>query len=318
MLRQQLIKGMGGRLFADFASIGRPESATVTIKSATGADLTSAVNGAACTVETGLFTSVEGSADVPAIEGKAIPCEYSGDRPKRGASVEVLHPSGLREINVIGWFYDLEPPPGSDPRVMLVLRNPFRVLPTEGTQVGSTRVFIDLDHLQCDRVASDFRAVFTAEMQGEQFRREVIYDVGLRDTSNPCGNRDPLNAWPDLRDSETYEWQNEFGAQAVDGGWEDVFRRIQATKNNPNRIRDIGPFEPLIVNRAMRRLALVGSVPPAWNGQQQALIDLLDRDFTAGFAEAMQAVSWYDAEDLAIRSEADQAAFAPQRIRFSR
>lgn len=303
-MRQQLIKDTGGRLYAEFT--GRPSAATVTIKRSNGADVEgSSVVAENATVDPFVATFDEDtSSDIPAEGGKAIPVQFSeGTLPVPGQGVLIRTPFRFDQFNIVSLFYYSNE---SERRAVLFVRQPFQIRPSEGTTISATRVYFDLSAEQCPRIETDFRAVFTATIDGATVRKEVLFDVGLRSSDNPATVRDILDEWPDLAESESYEWFLEQGFPAIEGGWRDVWLRIEAAEKNPNRIRDVDPLKGLIVNRAVRRLAKYGSVPPVWSDRIPEFIDLLDEDFKAQFDQVFAGLRWYDEEDDGIKSAADE------------
>jgi hypothetical protein len=150
---------------------------------------------------------------------------------------------------------------------------------------------------QCPSIETDLRAVFTATVRGATEVREVVFDIGLRSSDNPAGVRDLLEAWPDLQYSETREFTALYGLPALDRAWTLVHYRISAMGYNANRVRDTGPLVPLIVNRALRGLALTGSVPPIWSDNVSGYLATLDKEYEEALAVTIPGLSWYDDTD---------------------
>lgn len=291
-MRQQLIKGIGGKLWVEFNS--RPTAVYATIKRGSGNNLAVPM----VDVECGLDATV-GTFDISATvreEAKAVPVTLAfGSNPKAGVTMEMLTPHGLKQANYLSYWYYISDVAHT---AVFVFRNPFQIAPEANTTFSSCRAFVELTGEQCERIEENCRAVFTATIDNESVVKEVIYDVGLRTADNPASPKDLLMKWADYRYSETREWQYEQGAPAVDAAWDDVQLDVRAFGRNPNRIRDTGPLIPLIVNRAAKNLGVYGIVPPLWLNNPLDFIKLVDNDYANLFAKAMASCGWYDNEDF--------------------
>lgn len=316
-MRQQVIKGIGGRVFVEFPS--RPTVVKVTIKRSNGGDLAGvAVDDADATIDPFYLLQSADVEDAADVEGTTIVGTFQNDaRPVADCPVEIVRPDAARQFNTLSpiWRWIDE----GDLIAVVSFRHRLTFDPPapQGTAVRSLRAWYTLTADQCPLIEENFRAVFTATIDGQPFVREVVYDVGLRDSANPAVVHDLVSEWPDLRYSETSEWRGEAGAQALAGGWDDLQIKIRAKRLNPNRIRDVAPLKPLIVNRAMRRLAITGTVPPAWVAAVPEFLAFLEEEFKAKFADVLAGLQWYDNDDFGI-SGANEAAPNLNRIRLSR
>ena len=311
-MRPQLVKGTGGRLSVEF-SPGLSALPTVTIKRSGGSDLESAAVVGANLTPSYASATLEGAAlDAEVTE---IPVTFgAGDMLEAGAAVELRNPSYRTEFNIV---HSVRIDPSDESAGYVKLRHPTRYPLEAGATVEGLRYYVDLNGAQCPIIATDFRAVFQApKRNGSTEVKEVIFDVGLRPSDNPASVRDLLEVWPDLRYSETAEWSALHAEPALAKAWDTVFIRIQAAGLNPNRIRDVEPLKPLVVNRAIRALALVGSVPPAWIDALPAFLEVLDKDYVLALDQTLQGLTWYDNEDTGVTSGKDQSVTG--RIYLSR
>lgn len=297
-MRQQLIKGVGGRLFVEWPS--RPSAVTVTIKRASGTDLPGgAVVDAAATADPLYLLQDQAVADAADVEGRSLIATLQNTTtPEIDCPVEVVKPDGSIQFNTVSAWHWIDENALS---AVVSFRHAWRFDPPapEGTTVRSLRSWYTIPAESCPVIEENCRAVFTATINGRSVVKEIIYDVGLRDSSNLAEVHDILTEWGDLRYSESAEWAAESGWQAIQGGWHDLQIKIRARRMNPHRIRDVDPLKTLIVNRAMRRLAIVGSVPPVWVTDVAGFIEFLDESFKAAFTDVLAGLQWYDNEDTA-------------------
>lgn len=316
-MRQQLIKGVGGRLFVEWPS--RPSAVVVTIKRASGSDLEGgAVVAAAATADPLHLIQDQDVADAADVEGRSIVATLQNDTtPEIDCPVEIVKPDGSVQFNSVSAWHWIDE---DNLSAVVSFRHAWRFDPPapQGTSVRSLRSWYTIPAESCQIIEENFRAVFTAMIGGQPVVKEVLYDVGLRDSSNPAGVHDILSEWGDLRYSESAEWAAESGWQAIQGGWQDLQVKIRARRLNPHRIRDVEPLKSLIVNRAMRRLAIVGSVPPAWVADVAGFIEFLDESFKTAFADVLAGLQWYDNEDTGQTGIASDTAPNFNRIRLTR
>jgi hypothetical protein len=317
-MRQQLIKGIGGRLFVEFPS--RPSAVSVTIKRSNGADLQGgAVDAAAATLDPFYLLQDQDVDDAGDVNGRSIIGTLQNTTtPDLDCPVEIRRPDDGLQFNTLSiWRWISE----DDAQIVASFRQPLRFDPPapQGTSIRSLRAWYTIAAESCALIEENFRAVFTATINGQPVVREVIFDVGLRDNANPALVHDILSEWPDLQYSEAAEWTHEDGFQAVQGGWHDLQIKIRAKRLNPNRIRDVAPLKTLIVNRAMRRLAITGCVPPAWVAAVPEFLQFLDDDFKTKFADVLAGLQWYDNDDFGTSGAgAADGGVNLNRIRLSR
>jgi hypothetical protein len=210
--------------------------------------------------------------------------------------------------------------PDPDGRAILELglTDPISITLASGDLGQGVEASYTVQAVQCPNVAQNFRATFTATVDGSTVRRETIFDAGLRESFNPATVADVRQAWPDFWRSELEEWAGLRGLPALWAGYDRVETRIFASGRNPNRIRDARPLVPLIVNRAFREMSLNGLVPSAWTDKIGDYIDRLDKDFDVLLIETLSAVQWYDDFDNGTGGLTDGSPPARGRIRLSR
>ena len=321
-MRLQLPKRIGGAVRAAFP--GAPSAVTVTIKSGGGSDLMVSVVDAEAEVSAlEVEINPEADADLEPQSGdlEITVAQVGTYLPRIGDQIEFTGADSLEtQTNSIRSVRKTGTMPNPDNRAILVLglTDPISVSLTSGDLGKGIEAFYTLTAEQCPNIAQNYRAEFTATVHGFTVRREVIYDVGLRESYNPATVADIRSKWPDYWRSELDEWAGLRGLPALTAAYDRVETRIFAAGRNPNRIRDLGPLVPLIVNRSFREMAGFGLVPSAWTDKIGDYIDRLDRDFDAALVETVAAVQWYDDTDNGAGGLGQGSAPSRGRIRLTR
>ena len=298
-MRLQIPKSIGGAVRAVFP--GPPSDVSVTIKTGGGGDLLGVSVNDAAAIPSALSVEInpENDPDLEPQSGDlAVTVARNGTYlPRVGDALEFANASTLeRQVNSIRSVRKTGVVPDPDGRAILELglTDPLAFALASGDLGKGIEASYTVQASQCPNVAQNFRATFTATVDGHTVRREVVYDVGLRESYNPASVSDIRQRWPDFWRSELEEWAGLRGLPALWSAYDRVETRIFATGRNPNRIRDVAPLVPLIVNRAFREMALNGLVPSAWTDKIGEYIAQLDKDFDALLLETMSAVQWYD------------------------
>lgn len=297
-MRRQIAQSIGGKVTASFP--GLPENPTVTIKTASGADLPGGAVVSAEAETTSLSVTIAEDTVAGAVDF-ACAC-LASNPPKVGATVCFVNATTLetatgliRAVVKTGEVAESDP---AEITIVLSLQDPLPIPLTEGDKGTGVEASFTLTAEQCPYIEQNRRAVFTATVQGESIQRETIFDVGLREQYNPATVNDIRAVWPDMWRSECIEWADLRGGPALDNAYNRVELRIATTGKNINRIRDTGPLVPLIVNRALREMAIFGLVPSAWVDNVADYIGQLDKDFAELFEEVMTGLRWYDDSDF--------------------
>lgn len=308
-MRPQLEKDVDGTLYATFPTAIDLGTCTVTIKRSGGADLANtAVEGE--DVEDPLSVALVAGAAAGATSVRAnIP---EADIPLPGTAVTLISATThRREENVVK---DVAYAAGN---TTLYLQRPISFALQIGDTVRARTVSYDLLAAQLPYIEETHRAVFVAEVRGKRQTVEVIFDVGLRATSNPATLDDIAVQWPDYHRALVTDWEESNGKPLVDVGYEVVCRVLWAMGKNPNRLRELEPLRPLIANRALRHAARFGMVPAAWVDDVDGYIELLDGDFDREIKRFDNAILWYDNDDDGREDDAEVKPVSRQ-IRLTR
>jgi hypothetical protein len=120
-MRLQVVKGIGGRVWAEFSA--RPSSVTCTVKRSGGSDLSgSAIVDQAATRDP-MICTYTGVAALPEGE-QAIPCSMvRGSYPEAGVGVEILGTDRASALSVVA-AYRLTAETSNPPLGVVTLRNP--------------------------------------------------------------------------------------------------------------------------------------------------------------------------------------------------
>lgn len=298
-MRQQIPRDIGGTVRAVFPGV--PTDVTVTVKNGSGGDLpgTSIVDavGTPSTLSLTINPSDTAGADPEAGDLEIVASSPAARLPIIGEPIEFVNASTLeRQTNAIRSFRKTGTV-GLSPLLVVGLTDPLSIPLASGDLGQGIEATITLNATQCPTITQNLRAVFTGTVNGFTVRREVIFDVGLRESCNPATVADLREKWPDHWRSEVEEWTGLRGLPALNTGYDRVETRIFATGRNPNRIRDARPLAPLVVNRAFREMAVFGLVPSAWTDKIPEYIALLDKDFDSGLVDVLSGVQWYDDQD---------------------
>ena len=313
-MRPQIVKARGGTIGTLFPK--RPSSATVTIKRYSNGDLDdTAVEDSVATVHAlelevtaDAVSLASGNREIPSVEVTLVDDDIPTAGPREGDVIEIASVAGRRSYVTTITEVMITDATEVPALATIVVRDPLPFAVVAGDTLKGVRVSYTLTAAQVPRVEQNFRAVFRATVAGAEMEREVIFDVGLRESYNPATVIDVKESWPDLAESEVIEWQNTGAAPALDSSWEDVCRKFFSVGKNPNRIRDVLSLRPLVVNRVFRRLAMFGLVPAVWADKVPEYIALLDSTFATLFGEVIAGVQWYDDEDDGIATSVELPA----------
>jgi len=314
MARPQLEKDVGGWVTAVFPLAVDALSGAVTIKRNSGGDLEdTAVSAAATAVEPYDFTvggATTYAAGSRSISGLTLD---ANDLPKYGDALTLTATDSKRRqvVLVQESVYNT----GDTRDSSLTLQTDLDFLVSPGDTLLANRLRYQLSAAQCPRNESYFRAVFSGTDRGERVVQEVLFDVGLRPSSNPATFRDIEAKWPDIQDAIGTDWPDpELSAQLSDG-YRDTFDILEGMGLNANRFRDASHMVPLIVNRALYFSGMHGLVPSAWIADVPGWLSVLRSEWS----ELLQRVSsspgiWYDDDDDGTHDDPDVGTIGRSRV----
>lgn len=179
----------------------------------------------------------------------------------------------------------------------IYLREPLTLSLTTSDTLHGVQATYTLLAANTPTVEQNFRALFSATRNGVRMVSELIFDVGLRPSGNPCKASDLVAAWPDVARADLLEKVATGADDALASGADAVEASLFAKGRNPNRLRDVTPLKRLVINRAMRHMALYGLVPTIWTEEIVEWLEELDTTYTSELNMSLAGMQWYDDDD---------------------
>lgn len=302
-MRQQIVKAVGGTVSVDFPrAVDSSPAPTVTITRSDGGavDGTPVVDSLA-TAST-LSHTFDPNGDAGTLEPETrhltpLSVNTLATVPAKGTVVDIY--SQARKQHQVTQVLSANLAGASLLRRTEITTRDLLQFPLEKDDtIKGVSVSYTLSAVQVPRIEQSYRAVFKANIDGVTYRRETVFDVGLRESYNPASVLSLKAAWPNLADSESDEWEDLHGQPAIDIAWQQVSDALLARGRNPNRCREPDTLQPMIVNRALRHLAMFGHVPSIWLEDIKGWLSQLDDDFKGLLDTGVTGVNqWYDDED---------------------